>query len=446
MRIPTLQDAIDQAGSPLRLLWELSSGSYNVPELAPEYAGWREEQAAWRQGVAFFDLSHALTTTHIHGPKAEEFLVSLTSIGSDPFPLGESRPFVASTEAGHLVCTGSLLRERKDSFWITGTPAAYNWVDYHAERFRPNLKLAGGSGCNGSSARPLVFRFRIRGARAPEFLANAFGNSFAKIPPGRALPISIAGCRMLAVRLAEHGPQSFEFTGSWTDADLVRDTLIRIGRPVGMVPVGSLAYATSEIESGRLLRPLPGIYSSDQLRDYRHFLSSLSYEASIPLGGSYLSENIESYYLSPFELGCGKWINLNREFIGRKALERAAERITRAKVTLVFNIDDVREFFGANPGYMLRFASYQIERESLVIGRTLQSAFIDPRGTILSVALIDQRHAVPGTEVKVAWGDHPRTDAASDTGSHSVWIRAVVAPSPYVDTTHTIQLPADIRG
>jgi hypothetical protein len=46
MAVPSLQDGIDQAGSPVSLLWKPGSAPW-VPEVVePEYAGWRQEQAA----------------------------------------------------------------------------------------------------------------------------------------------------------------------------------------------------------------------------------------------------------------------------------------------------------------------------------------------------------------------------------------------------------------
>ena len=52
MGAPSLQDGIDQAGSPMRLLWQVNPAPWNPEGVEPEYAGWRREQAAWQDGVA----------------------------------------------------------------------------------------------------------------------------------------------------------------------------------------------------------------------------------------------------------------------------------------------------------------------------------------------------------------------------------------------------------
>ena len=49
MAAPSLQDGIDRAGSPVRLLWKVNPAPWNPDVVKPEYAGWRQEQAAWHE-------------------------------------------------------------------------------------------------------------------------------------------------------------------------------------------------------------------------------------------------------------------------------------------------------------------------------------------------------------------------------------------------------------
>jgi hypothetical protein len=46
MAVPSLQDGIDQAGSPVALLWKPGSAPWTPEVIEPEYAGWRQEQAS----------------------------------------------------------------------------------------------------------------------------------------------------------------------------------------------------------------------------------------------------------------------------------------------------------------------------------------------------------------------------------------------------------------
>ncbi|MGW7046527.1 hypothetical protein ACWGDT_28320 [Streptomyces avermitilis] len=76
-------------------------------------------------------------------------------------------------------------------------------------------------------------------------------------------------------------------------------------------------------------------------------------EARRPLGGSFFSENVEDPYCSPYELGYGRMISFNHDFIGRDALEKTKDSVRRSKVTLVFDPEDVRKVsvvWGEHPG------------------------------------------------------------------------------------------------
>ena len=64
------------------------------------------------------------------------------------------------------------------------------------------------------------------------------------------------------------------------------------------------------------------------------------------LGGSFVSDNIEDYYLTPYDLGYGPFVKFDHDFVGRAALEAMAAHPQRQKVTLVWNGDDVARAMG----------------------------------------------------------------------------------------------------
>src|SRR5215469_3992174 len=82
---PSLQDGIDRAGSPVRLLWKPNAAPFKVPVIKPEYAGWREEQAAWRQGVTLADLSHHMSDLFLQGPDATRLLAAVSANDYEAF-------------------------------------------------------------------------------------------------------------------------------------------------------------------------------------------------------------------------------------------------------------------------------------------------------------------------------------------------------------------------
>src|SRR5690606_16866356 len=107
------------------------------------------------------------------------------------------------------------------------------------------------------------------------------------------------------------------------------------------------AYSSNTLESGWVPSPMPAIYSGDALKAYREWLPADSYEARASLGGSFVSDNIEDYYLTPYDLGYGVMVKFDHDFIGREALEKIAQNPRRQKVTLELNNDDVIKVLGS---------------------------------------------------------------------------------------------------
>src|ERR1044071_1133927 len=65
------------------------------------------------------------------------------------------------------------------------------------------------------------------------------------------------------------------------------------------------------------------------------------------LGGSFVSNDIRDYYLTPYDLGYGPFVKFDHDFVGRAALEKMAANPPRKKVTLVWNGDDIARVFGS---------------------------------------------------------------------------------------------------
>src|SRR5262245_11953303 len=53
-----LEDAIQAAGSPVKMLRNSQLGPYVYPVVPPEFSNWREEQRAWRETCVLFNQSY----------------------------------------------------------------------------------------------------------------------------------------------------------------------------------------------------------------------------------------------------------------------------------------------------------------------------------------------------------------------------------------------------
>ena len=437
MTTPSLQDGIDRAGSPVKLLWKPNAQPFKVPVVPPEFAGWREEQGAWHHGPTLSDLSHHMSDMFMEGPDCTRLLQAVSANDYGNFAVGQAKQFIPVTANGDIVTDGILMRDASEKYTLSGVPAAQSWVKYHGEKggYDVRCTIDPDSGTR-KSGDPVLFRFQLQGPHALELVERVFGGPLPKTKFFHSTPVTLGDRTFRALRHGMLGQAGYEFIGAFADGEFVKDALLTAGKEFGLACIGGLAYATNGIESGWIPTPTPGIYVAPELAEYRRWLSLYSFEGQKPLHGSFRSDNIEDYYVSPYELGYGKSISFNHDFIGREALEKARDRVRRSKVTLVFNAAEVHDVFGKEPDYTLSYARYKVECGSDLAGMTFYSAYIHPQGTILGLALVESKYAAPGTEVTVVWGEDLGSGATDSSASYKR-LRAKVQPAPYNEFART---------
>ncbi len=429
---PSLQEGINLAGSPMQLLWSQNPPPWLPENIEPEYAGWKTEQAAWHETVTLSDVSHHMFDLYIGGPDATRLLSAVSANNYENFAVGQAKQFVPVTANGDIVTDGILLREAENKYVLTGIPASQHWVRYHGEKGGYDVAFdEDPSSAFRGGADPRIFRYQVQGPHARALVEKVFGEP---LPPAKffhSIPVSLDGQPLRALRHNMSGQDGYEFIGEWADAKAVKETLLTAGQEYGIVHVGQWAYASASVESGWIPSPVPGIYTDPELAEYREWLPLFGIEGKRPLNGSFYSADIEDYYVSPWELGYGRSISFNHEFIGRDALLAARETAPRTKVTLVLEPGDVAEYDLARGGFCLTYARHRVEASGELVGLTHQAATIDTAGTILSLTLIDKKYAEPGTEVCVTWGEHPGAGTAPDADLGFPRIRATVQPAPF---------------
>ena len=77
------------------------------------------------------------------------------------------------------------------------------------------------------------------------------------------------------------------------------------------------------------------------MKPFRQWLGPDSFMANLSLGGSLASNNVEDYYLTPYDLVYGHIVKFDHEFVGRAALEAMRDKPHLYKHTLRWGKDDV---------------------------------------------------------------------------------------------------------
>lgn len=437
MKPPSLQTAIDAAGSPMKVVWKPNAPAWTVPVIAPEYVGWRAEQAAWREGVALSDLSHHMWDLWIEGPDALRLVMDYSANNYDNFVVGQAKQFVPVTAKGHLITDGILMRDAPERFNLSGVPASQSWIRYQGEigGYDVEMKVDPDSGLR-KEGEPILFRYQLQGPQALALTEALFGGPLPQTKFFHSTPVELGGRSFRAFRHGMAGMPGYEFIGDWRDGDFIKEAILKAGEAFGLVHVGGKAYYTNGIESGWIPTPTPGVFSDPELTPYREWLSIFSYEGQKPLHGSFYSDNIEDYYVSPFELGYGKSISFNHDYCGRDALVAAKDSYRRRKVTLVFEKAEVARVFG-NPDYLNSYGRYRVEANGKMVGITFQTGLIGPLDTVLALALINADYATPGTQLDFVWGEHPGPGTSLEAHEAFPRARVTVAASPFNEHART---------
>ena len=437
---PSVQDGIDKAGSAVNLLWKPDAPAWLPEVIEPQYVGWKTEQNAWYDSVTIADLSHHMSDTVIEGPDATKALTAISANNYQVFAVGQAKQFVPVAEDGNIITDGILLKESDERYVLSGVPAAQNWVMYHSRKlgFDVAFETNRETSARPKGADPMVFRYQIQGPLAAELIERAFGGPLPETKFFHSTPVSLHGRNFRALRHGMAGQAGFEFVGDWADAAVIKEALMAAGEPLGLIHQGAWAYPTASLGSGWIPSPTPAIYTDPDLLEYRTSLSLFSYEGMKPLQGSFYSANIEDYYCSPYELGYGRSISFNHDFIGKSALEKAKSDAPRTKVTLVFHKDDVRRVLGDDPGFVHHYWRNRVETKDGLKGVTFQTGWLDSEQTVLALTLLDKSIAAPGTEVEVVWGQHPDKGTGPGGDVELPRMRATVQPCPYNEVARTL--------
>jgi syringate O-demethylase len=258
---------------------------------------------------------------------------------------------------------------------------------------------------------------------------------------------TIAGKQVRALRHGMVGQPGFELFGPAADGEAVKDAIVAAGQEFGLRLSGARAYSSNTLESGWIPSPLPAIYTSPKMKAYREWLPANCYEGIGSLGGSFYSENIEDYYLTPYDLGYGPTVKFDHDFVGREALEKISQSPRRTKVTLALDSADVMKAMSTifDKGERAKFFEFpsavystwpydKVTRNGKTIGISTWVGYSSNEGRMLTLAILDNEQAQPGNRVTFVWGQQPGSGERPTVESHvQVEIGATVAPVPYVE-------------
>ncbi|HEY8482802.1 MAG TPA: hypothetical protein VIL71_23550 [Spirillospora sp.] len=449
MSAKNLQDVLDRAGNTVELLRNSQLGAYIYPVVPAEFTNFRRETIAWQKTAVLYDQSHHMVNLWVSGPDALKLFTDLGINSTAKFPVNSAKQFVPVAHNGGVIGDGILFHLAEEEFVFVGRAPAANWVMFNGSKdYNVDVRLDDRSPSRpyGKAVKRDVWRFQIQGPRAWDVIEKVNGGPVEQVPFFRMGYMNVAGERVRTLRHGMAGAPGLELWGPYETYEKCRDAILEAGREFGLEPVGSRAYSCNTLESGWIPSPLPAIYTGEELRPYREWLGPDSYEAVNALAGSFVSDDIEDYYLNPWELGYGTFVKYDHDFVGRSALERIDPDAQRRKVTLEWNSEDFGRLLASpadpeGPGYQffdLPNANYGssnfdkvLDADGNIVGLSLFTGYSANERRALSLATVNPD--VPlGAEVRVVWGEPDGGTRKTTVQPHEQFeVRAIVSPAPY---------------
>jgi len=452
MAVSSLEAKINEHGNVVQMLRDSNVGMYVYPVVAPEFTNWRDEQRAWRDSAVLFDQSHHMDELIVEGPQAAEFLSHHGINSFANFDLNRAKHFVPVTPNGHVIGDHIIFREREDKFILVGRAPTANWLKFCAAVGKWSVRIThdprSPSRANGERVLRTHYRYQIQGPEAPKIFEKMNGGPIPDVKFFHVDWIKIGSKNVQALRHGMSGAPGLEIWGPYADKEYIHSVIMQSAADAGvdLVQCGSRAYSTNTLESGWIPSPLPGIYSGDgMLKEYREWLGADAYEATGAIGGSYVSDNIEDYYVNPFELGYDFYIGWKKDdFVGKEALTKMKGAKNRKKVTFEWNAEDVVNVIASafkpgetpykwidfpQPNYASTSAD-MIMRDGKMVGMSMFNGYSFNERRVLSLGVVDADVQI-GDVLTLIWGE-PKTTGKTSTETHKqAEIRVRVSQTPY---------------
>ncbi|XIE80299.1 glycine cleavage system aminomethyltransferase GcvT [Streptomyces sp. SBR177] len=327
-----------------------------------DFAGWdmplrygseRDEHNAVRTRAGLFDLSHMGEIT-VTGPQAVDLLDyalvgNISTVGN-----GRARYTMICQEDGGILDDLIVYRLGETEYMVVANASnAQVVLDALTER-------AAGFDAEVRDDRDAYALIAVQGPESPGILKQLTDADLDGLKYYAGLPGTVAGVDALIARTGYTGEDGFELFLKPADAEGVWQALTEAGKDAGLIPCGLSCRDTLRLEAGMPL--------------YGHELTTA---------------------LTPFDAGLGRVVKFEKtsnegRFVGREALEKAAERAESAPPRKLVGL--VAE------GRRVPRAGMSVVANGEVIGEVTSGAPSPTLGKPIAMAYVDAAFAAPGTE------------------------------------------------
>jgi len=253
----------------------------------------------------------------------------------------------------------------------------------------------------------------LQGPTAARLLKKVAEADIANLKYYRLTSGKIAGVAVDISRTGYTGDLGYEIWIPWSDAVRVWDTLMDEGRQFDIHPTGMIALDIARIEAGLLLIDVDYVSSRKAL--------------------------IESQRYSPYEIGLGRLVHLEKEhFIGRAALAEEQRRGSKRQLVGLeidwAEVERLYEEYGLAPqvpGIASRVA-VPVYKGGKQAGKATSTTWSPTLKKMIALASVASEHAQPGNKLQM--------ELTVEAIRHRV--SATIVPLPFFNPARKTATPA----
>ncbi|HKW88006.1 MAG TPA: aminomethyltransferase family protein [Candidatus Acidoferrales bacterium] len=345
------------------------SGYYTVSAYETHH---EHEYNAIRNAAALIDVT-PLYKYWITGKDATGFVNRVITRDIRKVAVGQVIYCCWCDEDGKVIDDGTISRLGENTYRWTAADPSLRWFTQNAVGLDVEIE----------DISEKIASLALQGPTSGRLLKRVTDADITNLKYFRVTQGKIAGVPVDISRTGYTGDLGYEIWMPWNDAVKVWDELMAKGRDFDIHPTGMLALDVARIEAGLLLIEVDYVSSKKALT--------------------------KSQLYSPYEIGLGRMVNLEKEhFIGREAL--AAEQklgIKRQYMGLEINWDDVEALYEtlgmapqvASTASRIAVPVYDDSREQ--IGKATSTTWSPTLKKMIALATIATEYSKVGTELKM---------------------------------------------
>jgi aminomethyltransferase len=275
-------------------------------------------------------------------------------------------------EQGHVIDDGTITRLEENKYRWTAADPSLRW--FHQNGLNMDVQI--------EDISEKIAALALQGPTSGRLLKSVAEADIANLKYFRVTSGKIAGVPVDISRTGYTGDLGYEIWVSWNDAVKVWDTLMERGRQFDIHAAGMLALDVARIEAGLLLIEVDYISSKKAL--------------------------IAQQKYSPFELGFGKMVHLEKEnFVGKAALTQQQKTgVSRQLVGLEMDwieIEERYEKFGLTPAAPAQASRVHVPvyLGGKQVGKATSTTWSPLLKKMIALASVETAHSRPGTKLQM---------------------------------------------